>query len=120
MPSTTASVKPQVTRKSEATMYFSSSPFSISSQMPRDNIARCGKQIAVRQPDSESQTVRNSAAIPTGRTIRQEAHQDWPKVNSIGRVRRRCATSFHCDEFPNLSSSFRRGSHAYGCTRCRL
>ena len=33
-PNNTASVKPHVTRKSDATMYFNSSPFWMSSRMP--------------------------------------------------------------------------------------
>src|SRR5437016_1501076 len=77
-PTTTASVNPHETRNTDATMYFKSKPFWISSTMPLATLPGVGNRSLWDQRTARPHNVKKSAAIPTGRTIRQNNESASP------------------------------------------
>src|SRR4051794_29750404 len=80
-PITAARVNPQVTRKSEAAIYFSKRPFSPSSTMPRRTSIGLGNKSLWENLTAISQTTRNSRPTVSGR-INLMSENDG--VNDLG------------------------------------
>src|SRR6266540_2334832 len=69
-PKATASPNPQVTRKSDATMYFRSSPFSANSRIPRTTSIGLGNRSLPDSLTEPSQQVKNKPTVASGRASR--------------------------------------------------
>src|SRR6185295_6479201 len=84
-PTITAPANPTVTRKSDATMYFSSSPLRASSTMPRSTSTGLGKMSLPERRTLISHASRNSAATRSGRPTLSNA--GWAgRFAGIGRA----------------------------------
>src|SRR6266404_4078166 len=84
-PIRTARVNPQETRKSEATMYLNNKPFCSSSMMPLRTLPGVGNKSLCDKRTARPHAVRNKAAIPTGRTIRQTIESGSPTRTDVRR-----------------------------------
>src|SRR6266568_3681200 len=84
-PRRTARVNPHDTRNSEATIYLNNKPFCSSSMMPLRTLPGVGNKSLCDKRTARPHTVKNKAAIPTGRTIRQTSESGSPTRTDVRR-----------------------------------